>query len=185
MRRIRAKTILPRRHEIRFLILLTACLCLLTFGTARGVFSTAQPDISDLSPVFAKTGDYTILNWVELERHRSALQQGAVAFTGARIQALGYMMETDRPVPTGKSVREFILLPDAGNFLHPAHRFGDQMIAVHLEGREIKFVPRSLVWAKGILRASSGDPAGSRPLYDLDEAIVFAASKMDIQHYFR
>jgi hypothetical protein len=59
------------------------------------------------------------------------------------------------------------------------------MIAVHLEGREIKFVPRSLVWAKGILRASSGDPAGSRPLYDLDEAIVFAASKMDIQHYFR
>jgi hypothetical protein len=185
MRRIRAKTILPRRREISFLILLTAGLCVLTFGTARGVFSTAQPDISDLSPVFAKADDYTILNWIELERHRSALQQGTGAFTGARIQALGYMMETDRPVPTGKSVREFVLLPDAGNFLHPAHRFGDQMIVVHLDAREIRFVPRSLVWAKGILRASPGDPAGSRPLYDLDEAIVFPASKMDIQHYFR
>jgi hypothetical protein len=59
------------------------------------------------------------------------------------------------------------------------------MIVVHLDAREIRFVPRSLVWAKGILRASPGDPAGSRPLYDLDEAIVFPASKMDIQHYFR
>ena len=148
--------------------------------------STVGPDIADLSPAIARTGDYTILNWVDLERRRRALQQNARTFTGARIQALGYMMESDRPIPMGKSIREFVLLPDAGNLLHPAHRFGDQMIAVRLTiGHEIEFVPKGLVWAKGILRASSGDPAGSTPLYDLDEATVILASSADIKHFFR
>jgi hypothetical protein len=60
------------------------------------------------------------------------------------------------------------------------------MIAVHLTiGHEVEFVPKGLVWAKGILRASSGDPAGSSPLYDLDEATVILASREDIKHYFR
>ena len=147
--------------------------------------SKVGPDISDLSPVIARTGDHTILNWVDLERRHRALQQGTYVFNGARIQALGYMMERDRPIPTGKSVREFALLPDAGNLLHPAHRFGDQMIAVHLTiGREVEFVPKRLVWATGILRASSGDPTGSRPLYDLDEATVAPASRVELNHYF-
>lgn len=157
----------------------------MAFLTAKAV-STVEPDISDLSPVIARTGAYTILNWVELERRSRALQQGIGAFTGARIQALGYMVEGDRPIPTGKSVRAFVLLPDAGSLLHPAHRFGDQMIAVHLTiGHEVEFVPKGLVWAKGILRASSGDPAGSTPLYNLDEATVILASRADIKRYFR
>ena len=157
----------------------------MTFLTTKAV-STVEPDISDLSPVIARTGDYTILNWVELERRRHSLQQGTGTFNGARLQALGYMMERDRPIPTGKSVREFVLLPDAGNLLHPAHRFGDQMIAVHLTmGHEVVFVPKGLVWAKGVLRASSGDPAGSTPLYDLDEATVVLASRAEIKQYFR
>jgi hypothetical protein len=187
VRRIRAnpKAVVSRGREIRFLALIAGFLCALTFLTTKAV-STIEPDISDLSPVIPKTGDYTILNWIELERRRHSLQQGTAAFTGARIQALGYMMERDQPIPTGKSIREFVLLPDAGNFLHPLHRFGDQMIAVHLTiGHEVEFVPKGLVWAKGILRASSGDPAGSSPLYDLDEATVILASKEDIMHYFR
>jgi hypothetical protein len=189
VRRIRAnrKTEISRRHEVGFLTLLTAGLSVLTLGTATAIFSTTEPDISDLSPVFEKTGDdYTILNWVELERRRRALQQGTAVFSGARIQALGYMVEVDRPVSTGKSVRDFVLLPEAGSLLHGVHRFGDQMIAVHLNAHnEIKFIPRSLVWAKGILRAAPGNPAGSKPLYDLDEATALRASKKDIPHYFR
>lgn len=188
MRQIRAKrAAVSRSEEIRFLLLLTAGLCVTALGTLIAIFSTAKVDISALTPVLPRMGDYVILNWAELERDRpKALRQGAAVFTGARVQALGYMMESERPIRTGELVREFVLLPDAGNLLHPAHRFGDQMLAVHLRvGEEIEFVPRNPVWAKGILRASSGDPAGSRPLYDLDEAVVFPASKMDIQHYFR
>ena len=115
-----------------------------------------------------------------LERHRShALRQGTSAFTGARVQVLGYMMtEVDHPLPTGKRGRELVLLPDAGNLPHPAHRFGDQMIAVHLAvGEETAFVSRSLVWIKGLLRASSGDPAGAKLLYHLEEATAFPAKQ--------
>lgn len=186
--RIRAgrKLSVSRWTEIRFLALLSAGLGFLTFLTAAAIFSTTEPDISDLTPVIAKTGDYVILNWVELERRRRALAQNAAVFSGARIQALGYMMEAARFVPPGEAVREFVLLPDAGNLLHPAHRFGDQMIAVHLTiGEATKFVPKRLVWAKGILRASSGDPSGPKPLYDLEAASVVPASKTDIKKYFR
>jgi hypothetical protein len=147
-----------RSEEIRFLLLLTAGLCVTALGTFIAIFSTAEVDISALTPVLPRTGDYVILNWAELERDRpKALRQGAAVFTGARVQALDYMMESERPIRTDELVREFILLPDVGNLLHPAHRFGDQMIAVHLHvGDEIEFVPRNPVWAIGILRASSG-----------------------------
>ena len=181
------KSVISRRHEIRFLILLTVGVCVPVMGTLSAIFLTAEPNISELSPIVGIPGDYTVLNWIELERGRShALRQGTNAFTGARVQVLGYMMEVDQPLPKGKRVREFVLLPDAGNLLHPAHRFGDQMIAVHLAvGNETAFNPRSLVWVKGLLRASSGDPAGAKPLYHLEEATAFPASKMDIKRYFR
>ena len=188
MRQVRTKkAVVSRSEEIRFLLLLTAGLCVTALGTLIAIFSTAEVDISGLTPVLPRMGDYVILNWAELERDRpKALRQGAAVFTGARIQALGYMMESDRPIRTGELVREFVLLPDAGSLLHPAHRFGDQMIAVHLRvGDEIEFVPRNLVWAKGILRASAGDPTGAKPLYDLEEATVRPANKTDMKRYFQ
>jgi hypothetical protein len=96
------------------------------------------------------------------------------------------MMERDRPVHTGDWVREFVLLPDAGNLLHPAHRVPDQMIAVRLrEGEQVQFSPKSLVWAWGTFRKSPVNPAGVQPLYHLDEARVKHADKSDIAKYFR
>lgn len=66
-----------------------------------------------------------------LERRARALRQGASVFAGARVQALGYMMELDRSIRAGEAVRDFLLLPDPGSAIHPAHRFGDQMIAIN------------------------------------------------------
>jgi hypothetical protein len=48
---------------------------------------------------------------------------------GTKVRALGYMMDADQPVRDGERVRRFILLPDAGNVVHPAHRFGDETIS--------------------------------------------------------
>jgi hypothetical protein len=60
------------------------------------------------------------------------------------------------------------------------------MIAVHLAvGDETAFIPRSLVWVKGLLRSASGDPAGAMPLYHLEGATAVPASKMDVERYFR
>ncbi len=107
------------------------------------------------------------------------------AFNGAAVQALGYMAEGDRPIAAGERVADFVLLPDRGNPLHPAHRFCDQMIAVRLrEDDPARFSPMALVWVWGTLRISSGDPAGSRPLYALDHARLRAADSDEIRKYF-
>jgi hypothetical protein len=79
-----------------------------------------------------------------------------------------------------------VLLPEAGNLLHPAHRFGDQMIAVHLvPDARVRFSARALVWVRGTFRASAGDPAGAEPVYTLDRARVQPASKDEIRKYFK
>jgi hypothetical protein len=184
--REKKKVSISRRHEIRFLALLTAGLCVPVLGTFIAIFSTVEPDISDLTPISEKIGEDLILNWPDLERHPRALHEASSAFAGARVQALGYMMENDRPIRAGEPVQDFILLPGAGNLLHPAHRFGDQMIGVHLSpGNPVQFMPRRLVWVGGTFRAASGDPTGSRPLYDLEQAQVALASKTEIRRYFR
>jgi len=177
---------ISRWHEIRFLALLTVGLCVPVLGPLIAIFSTTEPDISDLTPIYRKIGEDLILNWPDLERRPHALREASSVFVGARLQALGYMMENDRPIRAGQPVQDFILLPGAGNVLHPAHRFGDQMIAVHLApGGPVPFTPRRLIWVRGTFRASSGDPTGSRPLYDLEQAQVVLASKTKIRRYFK
>jgi hypothetical protein len=96
------------------------------------------------------------------------------------------MVESDRSLHTGDWVIDFVLLPGAGNVLHPAHRIPDQMIAVRLrEGEQVQFSPRSLVWVCGTFRESPVDQAGIQPLYHLDEARVKRADKSDIANYFQ
>ena len=161
------------------LVLLIACVPVL--GTVVVVVSTSEPDLSELKPL-----KQTVLEWASLRRdHSRAMAADSQLFSGAPIRALGYMTDGDRPITNGDRVSDFVLLPDAGNLLHPAHRTGDQMIAVHLrEGERIQFAPMSLVWVAGILRVTPGDPSGPKPLYSIQQAHSQPAEKADIQKYF-
>ena len=152
--------------------------CVPVLGTLLAIVSTTEADLSGLTPILRAPDGYALLNWF-------ALRQGRIS-SEASAQVLGYMVESDRPRHTGEWVRDFVLLPDAGNLLHPAHRIPDQMIAVRLrEGEQIQFSPRSLVWVWGTFRALAADPAGNQPLYHLDEARVKRADKSDVAKYFR
>src|SRR5205823_2519073 len=106
-----------------------------------------------------------VLEWATLRRdHSHAMAADSQAFSGAEVQALGYMAD-------GELTRDFVLLPDAGNLLHPAHRSGDQMIAVRLRaGERMQYSPLELVWVGGILRVTPGDPVGRKPLYTIERA---------------
>lgn len=147
-------------------------------GTLLAVVSTIHPDLSNLVPRGPAEDGRRLLDW-------SALQHGDVS-PAAPVQALGYMAETDRSIRAGDWVRIFVLLPEAGNLLHPAHRLGNQMIEVQLRGVEsIQFSAGSLVWVRGILQSVPGDPARFEPLYRLQEAHVELADKGHIQRYFR
>ena len=165
--REKKKVSISRRHEIRFLVLLTVGLCVPTLGTFIAIFSTAEPDISDLTPISEKIGEDLILNWADIERRPHALHEASSVFAGASVQALGYMMENERPIRAGEPVQDFILLPGAGNLLHPAHRFGDQMIAVHLPAGQLSPVHAAKAgMGRGhlpsLIRRSHREPASIR-----------------------
>ncbi len=107
-------------------------------------------------------GAYIVLSWRELLQTHHELSSAAAKLDGAAVQALGYMVDGDKSIHPGDFVQDFVLLPDAGNILDPADRFGDQMVSVHLRRSDrIPFSPRQLVWVWGTFRASRGDPSGS------------------------
>ena len=188
-RKLRQRRQVPQRdvtsrRALQWLIALAAIICLPAVATVILISRTSEPDLFDLVPKVPQLDGYSILAWPDLERAHHALNAGALS-SGARIRALGYMMDGDRSAGD-HDVSGFILLPDAGNAFHPAHRFGDQMISVRLEaGKTVRFHERGLVWAWGTLRALPGDASGQKPLYILDDARTQPADKAEIPQFFK
>jgi hypothetical protein len=172
-----------RREGLRTFVVVLAITCVPVLGAVLAIVSTTEPDLSDLAPIHQPQvrqpqSGYVLLDWLTLRDGRFS--------PDASVQALGYMLESDHPLHTGDSIRDFVLLPEAGNLLHPAHRITDQMIVVHLRaGEQIQFSPRSLVWAWGIFRAAPGGPSYLQPIYHLDQAQAKHADKSEISKYFR
>jgi len=181
------KISISRREEVRTLLLIFGGIAIPLTALVLAISGTSRPDLSDLAPIRDSPENYVVLNWSALVReHPHALDAGPAFSAGGRVQALGYMFESDHAVGEGEWVQDFVLLPEAGNIFHPAHRFGDQMIAVHLTpGGKVRFSSRALVWVWGTLRAAAGDPVGSTPLYSLERARIQTAERVDIQKYFK
>jgi hypothetical protein len=143
------------------------------------------PDLFDLTPRFSDLDGYALIAWHELERSRGALRSGGIP-RGTAARVLGYMTRGAQPIRDGQLVPFFVVLPDAGTPLHPAHRFGDQMIEVRLRpGDTVHFSEGNLIWVLGTWALLPGDPSGPTPLYALVNAKITAAEKSDISKYFR
>jgi hypothetical protein len=183
----RRRLLISRAEEIRTLILIVVLGVVPLMGAVFVISATIRPDLSDLTPIRNKAGSYSILGWSSLLRdHSHALEAESTLFRGAAVQALGYMVDEDRAVGEGEWVRHFVLLPEAGNLFDPAHRFGDQMIEVHLQpDARVRFSSKTLVWVWGTLQASPGDPGGEKPLYTVEQARARSADKGEIREYFK
>ncbi len=156
-------------------------------GTVAVIALRSQPDLNELTPITNHTASFSLLGWESLLRdQRHALDAGSAVATGAAVEVLGYMMESRQTQEEGQRVQEFTLLPEAGNPIHPAHRFGDQMITVHLrDDSRVQFSHRALVWVSGELLMLAGDPVGDKPLYALEQARVQLADRREIGKHFR
>jgi len=181
------KLTVSRRDNIRALVLIVVVAGVPILGTIYVTASTSEPDLSDLTPISQRAGNYLVLNWSSLLQDRAhGLNTETVIPSGAEVQALGYMMKSDQSTGKDQGGQDFVLLPEAGNLLHPAHRIRDQMIAVHLDdGTRTQFAPRALVWVWGNFRASAGLGPRSEALYVLDRARVKPAERADIHRYFK
>jgi hypothetical protein len=102
---------------------------------------------------------------------------------GPRVRMIGYMMDGYQPSRDGALVDVFVLLPEAGQFLHPAHRIPNQMVDVH-PSHSVVFRYRDLVWASGTLTRTMGRPGAGRAAYALTAAEVNPAAERDIGRWF-
>ena len=173
----RRERVAVSRHAFRALAAMAVLICLRAITALVLILRTTRTKLLDLVPVSSRSAGYVLLAWRDLERGRNALRQNGAA-NGTPVRVLGYLAE-------GGRYAGFVLLPDAGNALHPAHRFGDRMIGLHLPASAPRFQPRDLVWAYGEMRLLPGDPEGHEPLYLLEGARIEPAAQADIARYFR
>jgi hypothetical protein len=101
-----------------------------------------------------------------------------------RVRMIGYMMNGDPSLRDGTSVSSFVLLPEAGHFLHPAHRIPSQSVVVWTT-KPVAFRYRQLVWVSGALSRTIRRSRDDEPAYALISADVIPAAEHDIREWFR
>lgn len=115
------------------------------------------------------------VGWPELRQHGD--------FPG-RVRILGYMVGEKRPVHDGEKVDIFLLLPEAGHFLHPSPRIPDQTVVVW-SGYPVFFRNRALVWVSGTLNRATRRSGNDQPEWAMTFADVSPAAERDIGMWLR
>ncbi len=77
----------------------------------------------------------------------------------------------------------FVLMPEAGHFLHPAHRIPEEMVEVWLN-RPAWFKYRRLVWVSGVLARTSNSPKSDKALFAMYNALIMPAADAEIARWF-
>ena len=77
----------------------------------------------------------------------------------------------------------FVLMPEAGHFLHPAHRIPEEMVEVWLN-RPVWFKYRRLVWVSGTLTRTSNSPNSDKALFAMHNALITPAADPEIARWF-
>ncbi len=177
-----ARTIRKRDNSIRkkqetlTLWTIIAALAFPMLLAAALVAMDMRSDLSELKPS-GQPDDKGALSvgWPDLVRQSEG--------TG-RIRMIGYMMDGYQPSRNGATVDMFVLLPEAGQFLHPPHRIPNQMVEVH-PSHPVVFHYRDLVWATGILNRTMSNHGDGKAAYAMVAAEVTPATERDVVGWFR
>lgn len=139
-----------------------------------------REDLPGLRPKTAGVGSNAqVVGWNELE----SVNPPRPDFS-RRVRMLGYMIGGYTPQQNGPMTSMFILVPEAGHILHPAHRHSDQMVEVW----PIRAVPlryRCLIWVNGMLTRKSGAVDREIASYSMTGAEVEPAAETEIARWFR
>ena len=120
------------------------------------------------------------IGWSELDGRSDSAPSH---WEGQRVRMIGYMMDGYKPSRDGELLNMFILLPDAGQFLHPAHRIPDQMVEVR-PLHPVAFRFRELIWASGKLNRTTARRGDEKAGYAMSDAEVIPASEREIGKWF-
>jgi hypothetical protein len=187
----RGVSAIRRKREFRAIAIIICAIVLPLILAFTLVAVDMRSDLSDLIPM-ESLPDHTatLIGWSDLEipADRPVSLEQTRWQPQRRVRMLGYMMDGyvdgRKPSPDGAPVRMFVLLPEAGQLLHPAHRIPDQMVEIW-PARPAQFRFRSLVWAEGVLSRASGKRDGDKALYSMATADVKPAIQSDLTLWFR
>ncbi len=180
-----------RKQEVRALAIIICAVVLPLILAFLLVAADMRSDLSDLIPAEALPDNTaTLIGWSDLEipENRSLSLEQTRWQPQRRVRMLGYMMDGyadgHKPAPDGAPVSMFILLPEAGQLLHPAHRIPDQMVEIRpVQPALFRF--RSLVWVEGALSGTPGRRNPDKALYSMNAAVVQPAFQSDITLWFK
>ena len=170
-----------RRRESRALASIICAVVLPLILAFVLVALNMRSDLSELIPSEAlPDGTATLIGWQDLEipEGKTVSLEQTRWQPGRRVRMLGYMMDSHG--------RMFVLMPEAGLILHPAHHIPDQMVEVW-PTTPVPFRFRSLVWSTGNLERTRGSHGShdDRPLYTMTSAEVQPAVESDITLWFK
>jgi hypothetical protein len=175
-----------RKEEFRALALVIGAVVLPLFLAFILVAADMRTDLSDLKPVQSWADQTTALvGWGDLEipDGQSVSLEQTRCQPQRRVRMLGYMMDGYPPSRDGAPVEKFVLFPEAGHILHPAHRIPDQMLEIRLV-HPAPFRFRSLVWVSGTLVRTANLPKSESALYAMTDAEFQPAAESDITRWF-
>jgi hypothetical protein len=131
-------------------------------------------DLSELraAVITVSEEDASLVGWSDLARRTG---EGPA-------RMLGYMMDGDQSSRDGAPVTMFVLMPEAGQFLHAAHRIPEEMVEVRMRDPK-PFRYRQLVWAVGRLSRTMGSDR-DHAAWAMINANVEPASEREITRWF-
>jgi hypothetical protein len=176
-----------KKEEFRALVLIIGAVVLPLFLAFILVAADMRSDLSDLKPIQSMVDQTTALvGWGDLEipEGKSISVEQTRWQPGRRVRMLGYMMEGEPPSQDGAPATVFVLFPEAGHILHPAHHIPDQMVDVRLT-HPAPFKFRSLVWVTGTLARTANRPKSEKAMYAMTDAGVKPAADSDITRWFK
>ncbi len=165
-----------KKEELRALALIAGAIGVPLFLAFLLVAADMRSDLSDLKPIPSSADQAAILvGWGALE--------GPTAPILKKVRMLGYMMEGYPPSADGRPVEMFVMMPEAGHILHPAHRIPNQMVEVRPK-HSTPFNFRTMVWVSGTLIPIVGHAKSGNATYAMTEATVEPATQSDITRWF-
>jgi hypothetical protein len=166
-----------QERQTLLVILLAAGLPTLLAGLL--VTMDLRSDLSDLTAAKQSIGEEpALVGWADLA------SLGSLATVhGGPVKMIGYMMDGEQPSKDRSPVSLFVLMPEAGQFLHPSRPEPDQMVEVRTK-TPVAFHFQQLVWATGTLSRTTGRDR-DRPAWAISDAEVQPAQDREIMAWFR
>jgi hypothetical protein len=153
--RRRKKLGISRRDEWLTLSFMLAVVAIPVLGGISIITLSSKPSFH-FRTFATEADDPPVLDWLTLDRlsagERQTVDRWAVRLH-APVRLPGYMISYDELPDRDGKVSRFLLVPDAGNWLHAPHRFDSaEVVVVTLKnGKRLKFQERVPVWVRGEL----------------------------------